>query len=697
MATLGERNEQARDAPLGRSTGIRQEAVKGYALGVSRHLDPAISALLTAFILVGPLLVSPWGYDHALLVKESFLILLAGTAVILLCLREMAESDSSLKKTLLVKPIALLLGSAVLSLSQAVNLPAALHRLAILVGGIFLYLVATHARMGEEAVKRFTQAAVVSGVIASLYAFLQQLGLDPFLPAYTLSPTSTLGNPNFLADYLILVIPLSLGLFLSSEGSRHRHLHLCSTLILFSGLLLSRTKAASLGLLFSLALFASLLRRQRISLPRWGIRRLLPVAAIAIVLVGLFGFAYFTRFAGPGGIRGIFESYASFQAIYLKWRLVFYQDALKMALDNPLFGVGIGNFQYAYPKYRSMSETLDPQANILEHAFNDYLELWAELGPAGLIAFLWLLWAFFRKMFDPHGSSVLACAYAASIGGLAADSLFAFALYTPIPYAGLWLCMAFALRSHDRALGATTHRVGIVPNRRAPPWAVLLLLPALGGLLYASLRPLVADAYLSRGDKLLKAGQVHQSLPYLDRAAGLAPARLVAQGKLAQAALYAGRYAEAVAALDRYLKYDPLSFQTHYLKGLYLEQAGDERAALAAYEKARQAYPLYSKPLLRIGMIRERQGDTQGAMAAYREGIRLNPAFAEASNNLAILLAGQGKLDEAIQVWEEGTKGAPEDPIIARNLAGVYRKKGELEKAVLWEERAQRVGQWRGN
>lgn len=676
---------------------IRQEAVKRHALGMSRHLDLAISALLAAFILVGPLLVSPWGYDHALLIKESFLILLAGTAVILLCLRGWAEPDFSLRETPLVTPIALLLGSAVLSLSQAVNLPAALHRLAILVGGIFLYLVATHARMGQEGVERFAAAAVASGVIASLYAFLQQLGLDPFLPEYTLSPTSTLGNPNFLADYLILVLPLSLGLCLSSEGTRRRRLYLFSTLILFSGLLLSRTKAASLGLLFALALFTTLLRRQRISYPRWGIRRLLPVAAVAILLVGLFGFAYFTRFAGPGGIRGTFERYASFQATYFKWRLVFYQDALKLALDNPLFGVGIGNFQYAYPKYRSMSETLDPQANVLEHAFNDYLELWAELGPAGLIAFLWLLWAFFRRMFQPHGASVLACAYAASIGGLAIDSLFAFVLHTPIPFAGLWLCMAFALRPHDRAPGETIHRVGTVSNRRPPTWAVLLLLPAMAGLLYASLRPLVADAYLSRGDKLFKGGQAHQSLAYLERAAGLAPARFVAQGKLAQASVYAGRYADAVAALDRYLKYDPLSYHAHHLKGLYLEQAGDEQAALAAYEKARQAYPLYSKPLLRIGMIRERQGDTQGAMAAYREGIRLNPAFAEASNNLAILFAGQGKLDEAIRVWEEGAKRAPEDPIIARNLAGVYRKKGEPEKAVLWEERAQRVGQGRAN
>ena len=653
-------------------------------------LDEVVFYSLLSLVFFCPLLISPWGFDHPILIKDSFLLFTSGILLLVIFLRAAAERRLSLKGVPLGKPILFLLAFAFLSLFRAVNIPAALHRLGLLMAGVSLFYVTTCARLNRERIAVLARAAVASALIATAYAFLQFLRLDPFYPP-TVALASTLGNRNFLGEYLAFAIPLCLGLSLSSEPPRGRQLYGLAALFLFSGLLLTRAKGAALGSLFSLALFAALVCRRKGGEVKKDLRRLLPFAILALAIAGFLGFAFFSQFAGPGGFRGILERYATSQAVYFKWRLVFYGDSLRMALDNSLLGVGIGNFQSVYPLYRTMPESLDPGQFILDHAHNDYLEFWAELGLGGLLALLWLLWAFFKKALDPQNDSVLSSGYAASVGALAVNSLFAFGLYNPAPFAAFWISMALALRLRADAGVGEDQMGGETSNRMPPVWALLLVVPLVGVLLYASVKPLVADVYLFRGYRLLVTGWPGRAVPFLERAARLSPGRLQAHIYLGEADFYARRHREAITVLTRYLTHDPYNYQIHYLLGLNAEQAGDEAAALKAYERARTIYPLYSKPLLRIGVINERRGHVQGAIAAYRQAIRLNPGFHEVINNLGILLSNQGRLDEAVRVWEEGAKESPEDATIAQNLAIAYSKKGERQKALAWEQRAEQL------
>ena len=67
-------------------------------------------------------------------------------------------------------------------------------------------------------------------------------------------------------------------------------------------------------------------------------------------------------------------------------RLAHWQAAQNMILDRPYTGVGFGNFDAAYEQYRTYAW---PTA--LGHAHNIYLNLWAETGLFGLLAYL-ALW-----------------------------------------------------------------------------------------------------------------------------------------------------------------------------------------------------------------------------------------------------------------------------------------------------------------
>jgi len=92
-------------------------------------------------------------------------------------------------------------------------------------------------------------------------------------------------------------------------------------------------------------------------------------------------------FAGQftlGDMRGVDITTENFSVLE---RLAHWQAAVDMARDNPWLGVGFGNYEAAYPTYALINW---PDA--LGHAHNYYLNLLAEVGLLGLLAYLvfWL-------------------------------------------------------------------------------------------------------------------------------------------------------------------------------------------------------------------------------------------------------------------------------------------------------------------
>jgi len=86
---------------------------------------------------------------------------------------------------------------------------------------------------------------------------------------------------------------------------------------------------------------------------------------------------------GFADVRGAEITDANFSVLE---RLAHWQAALRMWTDRPWLGVGIGNYEAVYPQY---ALPLWPLA--LGHAHNYYLNIAAETGVLGLVAYL-VLW-----------------------------------------------------------------------------------------------------------------------------------------------------------------------------------------------------------------------------------------------------------------------------------------------------------------
>jgi O-antigen ligase len=131
-----------------------------------------------------------------------------------------------------------------------------------------------------------------------------------------------------------------------------------------------------------------------VALPR---RTWLGVGLVALILVGMLGlntvgllpasvsarltdFAQYTRFED---VRGVGINDANYAVLE---RLAHWQAALEMWRANFWSGVGFGDYEPAYPAYRLLNWPI-----ALGHAHNYYLNVAAETGLIGLLAYL-LLW-----------------------------------------------------------------------------------------------------------------------------------------------------------------------------------------------------------------------------------------------------------------------------------------------------------------
>jgi len=180
-------------------------------------------------------------------------------------------------------------------------------------------------------------------------------------------------DPHMLAFFIGLTAPLSLVLMFSENGRRARWLFIVCCL-LFAVLLLTFSRGGYLGLAFGLvAMFV-------FAWPRFDRKEKVFFSScliLASVIILLAGSPVMGRF---------FSSFDLAEGSNLG-RLAIWQESWTVFKDSPILGVGLGNYPLA----------LDFNANyrsaVTSH--NLYLDILAETGLVGLVAWVWFFYSFF--------------------------------------------------------------------------------------------------------------------------------------------------------------------------------------------------------------------------------------------------------------------------------------------------------------
>ena len=234
----------------------------------------------------------------------------------------------------------------------AVNGWLAARALALSASGVAVFWAARG--VGAAGLSRpLVHALALAVVLAAVTALAQAYGFRPSIFASERAPGGTLGNRNFVGHLAALGVPLLFFAALDLRRPRTLLLILLGVALTTGALVLTRSRAAWLGLAVVLVVVligvAVLVVRHR----GWRLAR----RSALVLLAGTVGVG--AALTLPNALRWASDSpyletaagVANYRDGSGRGRLVQYRTSLDLALAHPILGVGPGNWPVVYPAF----------------------------------------------------------------------------------------------------------------------------------------------------------------------------------------------------------------------------------------------------------------------------------------------------------------------------------------------------------
>lgn len=250
----------------------------------------------------------------------------------------------------------------------------------------YFWVILALLRSGMLSWPQFLKAGLLFGAIAStvtLFELLTSLSNGDFFDdIYQIN--GTFSHKNLLASGLMLALPLCLAAWALLKKAWRTAAAVASFLIVLEIFVL-RTRGVWLGTFGAAAATAVLyfITKKKEQLP---VKWLAALGGLALViLIGLFS---------SSEIKAGFLNSSNIEK-----RLAFWNNSMDMIAEHPLKGVGAGNWKLIFPKYglAKVDDSTMQGVTHIQRPHNDYLWVWAEAGPLGLLFYLALFFLGFSR------------------------------------------------------------------------------------------------------------------------------------------------------------------------------------------------------------------------------------------------------------------------------------------------------------
>lgn len=364
-----------------------------------------------------PLIINPFAFDLWYRPKISSvqtLLIIAGIACgveALINKRKNLWHWNTLNITLLCYAAAAIL-STIFSIHTALSFygdPLRMEGLCTVATYVALVFLFQHTVQTKRLAARLFYLLIMSSTLISIYALFQYFCFNPtehYIYKYFPKGNgigSTIGNPNFLGKYLVLILPIALAFYLCAS---HRFLTaglFCCVTICFAALIATFTRASWLGVLIGIGIlwaiaFKNMLLRDKIK--RFG---LIIFVFIAIVtLFNIYPAPHNKRRAGSPAsgaaygevVRKAVNSLDINRGRGVATRLYVWEKAVLMIEKKPWFGYGLETFMLVMQKFNKEYMEMFHDRVIIDRAHNNYLDTAFSMGITGLAAYLAVLWSF---------------------------------------------------------------------------------------------------------------------------------------------------------------------------------------------------------------------------------------------------------------------------------------------------------------
>ena len=282
-------------------------------------------------------------------------------------------------KTPLDKPIIALMALCLISTIFSVHRPTSLSALIQLANYLVIFYLAIHTFRTRRDMVHLIYVIIGIAFFLSLFGLFKYFGTNPFpfweytdLAQETDRLASTYGNPDHLAGFMEMALPLLLGLLLLGYSRGETILFLYIACMVLAALILTLSRGAWLGIAVALVFMAICLLKDR----HFHRKRLLiaicgtTLAAVMIILSTTPVVERITTTAEKDTETNLYS------------RIQGWKGTIDMIRDFPLTGTGPGTYTYAFTRYQPPG--LGKHRTM---AHNDYLHFIGETG-LGLIAVL---------------------------------------------------------------------------------------------------------------------------------------------------------------------------------------------------------------------------------------------------------------------------------------------------------------------
>ncbi len=269
----------------------------------------------------------------------------------------------------------------------SVDVMSSLPAVALHVSYMLMYFVAANTIKSRRLVRKTVSAMLLAGFASGLMGIYQNIvGLESSVSWIDTEMFAEIGsrvigpfdNPNVFGEYLVMLLPLAIGVTISQKG-KLRLAGAISSASMLLALIYTWSRGAWLAAMITIAIMLLMYSSYLLKL---GLPALVAVPFLPAVL--------------PSSIVSRIMSIGDLADTSTAYRVSIWTASVRMIEDMFLPGIGMGSnvFLQVYPAYALSG------ASYALHAHNLFLQITIETGALGIILFAALLLMFFKTIFS---------------------------------------------------------------------------------------------------------------------------------------------------------------------------------------------------------------------------------------------------------------------------------------------------------
>ncbi|MBN2017196.1 MAG: O-antigen ligase family protein [Candidatus Cloacimonetes bacterium] len=448
------------------------------------------------------------------------------------------------------------------------------EQLVYLIPYFLLYAILSQLNLNKNEMLFISNTFLLSFIVSIVFGIFLQSKHSSFSNFSRLQ--LTWANANYLASYLLVTLAFVL---YSWKTSKEKWIHVISaTSIAIVLIFLLWTQSRGGLVSFFLILICIFLFYAIKNKKKWLIAGL-----SVIIIIFIIGSIYVFRTIRP-------------QTLIFRERI--YQADVHYIKHNFVFGSGVGTFVREFPQYRLKDYKLYGQEDIISHAHNEFIEVWAETGIVGIALILLFFLSLIKNFKNNINSKNKYFLYAAgfSLLLLLIHNLFSITMRIPPILFYFFVLTGFLAQNYNKENGS---KVRFVSKFILIVFVVVLII-----CIYQQLRTIQGLKHFSRSEELYA-----QKDPNL--------------------------MMSAILEAEKASKYIPENADLLYHKGFLYSMQQDDVNALKTYQKLEKVAPYYPQLFFWKGYILSLKGDWIASVKSYKREIEYNE-YPKVYFNLAI-------------------------------------------------------------